>query len=273
MREESLVLQYRQLQKQEGATLSENSASPLDPSVKRLNEMIEDKTHMDLLLEITKVVEPILTAYLKHYTPFREREDRSTQILQGLGIGAKEDLYAIKTAVIDRYINTSIQKSGLFATFTGGMGAIGGIAVSMMELPVLLKTAVETLEYTCEAYGHDPQNYFEKLYLLMLVPFALIPDTENRQLVYGKMKLIESWMKQEDITMIEREQFYPPQEAAAFCATHIARALVINRLLQAVPLAGPILGASMNFDFVNRLGKQAQRMYKRRYLERRLGLS
>lgn len=272
MRKESLVLQYRELQKQETRALHEETYSILDPSLKKLNDMIEDRTNMDLLHEITKAIEPFLAGYLKHYIPFREREERKRHILDGIGIEKHEDIYSIETAAIDRYVNAAIQKSGVFVTFTGGVGAIGGIAVSMMELPVLMKTAIETLEYACEAYGNDPQSYFEKLFLLMLVPLALIPDAENRQLVYGKIKLIENWMKQQGISMMEREEYYPPQEAAAFCAEHIARALVANRLLQAIPLAGAILGASMNFDFVNRLGKQAQRMYKRRYLEKRLGL-
>ncbi len=273
MRKESLVLQYRELQKQEARTLHENSTSLLDPSLKKLNELIEDKTNMDLLLEITKAIEPFLTGYLKHYTPFRQREERRRQILDGIGIAFPEEIFALPTATIDKYVNGTIQKSGLFVSFTGGVGAIGGIAISMMELPLLMKTAIETLEYACEAYGNDPQNYFEKLYLLMLVPFALTPEAEGRQLVYGKMKLIENWIRQQDISLMDREEYYPPQEAAAFCSAHIARALVANRLLQALPLAGAFLGASMNFDFVNRMGKQGQRIYKRRYLEKRLGLS
>lgn len=272
MRKESLVLQYRELQKKETRSLNEDTSSLLDPSLIKLNEMIEDKTNMDLLLEITKAIEPFLTGYLKHYVPFREREERKQQILDGIGITLPEEIYTIQTTAIDKYVNAAIQKSGFFVSFTGGVGAIGGLAVSMMELPVLMKTAVETLEHACEAYGNDPQNYFEKLYLLMLVPFALTPDAESRQLVFGKMKLLENWIKQQDISLMEREEYYPPQEAAAFCAGHIARALVANRLLQALPLAGAILGASMNYDFVNRLGKQAQRIYKRRYLEKRLGL-
>ncbi len=272
MREQSLILQYRQLQKQEAHHLNENSLSLLGPSVKKLNALIEDKTSMDLLAEITKAIEPMLTNYLKHYIPFQEREERRQQIFQGLGIKESQELFTLNTAVIDQYVKGAAQKKGMFATFTGGVGAVGGIGVAMMELPVLMKTAVETLEYTCEAYGNDPQNYFEKLYLLMLVPFALVPDPGKRALVYGKMQLIENWMKQPDISLIQREEFYPPQEAAAFCANHIATALVSNRLLQAVPLAGAVLGASMNYNFVNRLGKQAQRLYKRRYLEKRLGL-
>lgn len=272
MREESLVLLYRQLQKQEEKALGENAISLLDPSIKRLNELIEDKTNMDLFLEITKVIEPVLTGYLTHFTPFREREDRKAQILTGLGVEDHESIFDLRTTVIDKYVDSTIKRSGLFATFTGGIGAIGGIAVSMMELPVLMKTAMETLEFACEAYGNEPHNYFEKVYLLMLVPLALIPDSENKQLVHGKMCLIENWMKQKDIPMDQRELYYPPQEVAAFCSSHIARALIANRLLQAVPLAGAVLGASMNYDFVNRLGKQAKRIYKRRYLEKRLGL-
>lgn len=272
MREESLVLQYRQLQKQEAATLKEIMLSPLDPSVNRLNALIEEKTNRDLLQEITGVIEPFLAGYLRQFTPFQERTERRQRIMQGLAITDQEAVFSLRTGLIDRYVKTEIQKSGLFVSLTGSVGAIGGIAVSMLELPVLMKTALGTLEHACEAYGHDPSNYFEKLYLLLMIPYALIPDPENRNSVYGKMKLIESWMKQPDIPLIQREQFYPPQEAAAFCASHIARALVVNRLLQAVPLAGWVLGASMNFDFVSRLGKQAQRLYKRRHLEKRLGL-
>lgn len=271
MREESLVLQYRQLQKREIHTVNRNNLSLLGPTVKKLNVLIENKTDMDVLFEVTKVVEPILTGYLKHYTPFRQREDRIQELLKGLGIADPEAVYTLKTAVIDKYVSDKIQKKALYATFTGSVGAIGGIAVSMLELPVLLKTAVEMLENTCEAYGHDPYNYFEKIYLLMLVPFALIPDSENRIMVYEKMKLIETWMHQKDISLAEREQYFPPEEAA-FCAEHISRALVVNRLLQAVPLMGAILGGSVNYDFIHRLGNQAQRIYKRRYLERRLGL-
>ena len=272
VRKESLVLQYRQLQKKETRALGENTYSILDPSLKKINDVIEEKTNRDMLLEITKVIEPFLSGYLKHYMPFREREDRKRQILKGIGVEEAEELFEINTASIDRYVNRAIKRSEVFVSFTGGVGAIAGIAVSMMELPVLIKTAVETLEYACEAYGNDPHHYFEKLYLLMLVPFALTPDAESRQLVYGKMMLIENWLKQPGIPLNEREEFYPPQEAAAFCAEHIARALVANRLLQAVPLAGALLGASMNYDFVNRLGKQAKLFYKRRYLEKRLGL-
>lgn len=272
MREQSLILQYRHLQKQEARYVKENSLSLLEPSVKKLNALIEDKTSMDLLAEITKVLEPTLAAYLKHYIPFQEREERRREILQGLGITGCEEIFALSPEVIDRYVKGTIQRKGMFVSFTGGVGAVGGIGVAMMELPVLMRTALQTLEYACEAYGHDPQNYLEKLYLLMVVPFALIPDPGNRALVYGKMQLIETWTKQDDISLRQREEFYPPHEAAAFCANHIAAALVSNRLLQAVPVAGAVLGASMNYNFVNRLGKQAQRLYKRRYLEKRLEL-
>lgn len=272
MREESLVLQYRHLQKEEAHLLTENHLSLLGPSVKKLNALIEDKTSMDLLSEITKVLEPMLASYLKGYRPFQDRERRRHEILQGLKVEEPEEIFALRTAVIDKYVKGIIQKNRFFASFTGGVGAIGGIAVSMAELPVLVNTALKTMEYACEAYGNDPQHYFEKIYLLLLIPLGLIPDPENRSLVYGKLMLVETWMKQPDIPLMEREQFYPPQEAAAFCATHIATALVSNRLLQAVPVAGAVLGGTMNFDFVSRLGKLAQQVYKRRYLEKRLGL-
>ncbi len=270
MRKESLVLQYRQLQRQEAAALAARGGHFLTAPMKRFEDLVEEKTDRDLMQEIAKVIEPSLTAYLKHYTPFQEREARRRRLHRGLGISSPQELYALSMASLDRYARNAVQKSGLFAGLTGSVGAVGGVAVAMLELPVLLRTATDTLETVSEAYGHD--HYFEKLYLLMLVPFALTPDPEERQMVHDKMNLLENWLQQGDIPLGEREAYYPPQEAAAFCAERIARALVLNRLLQALPLAGALLGASMNFDFVHRLGRQGLLFYKLRYLKKRLGL-
>jgi len=272
VRNESLVLQYRQLQRQEAAALAEQGRHLLTAPMQRLEDLVEEKTDRDLMQEIAKVIEPSLTAYLKHYTPFQEREARRRRLHQGLGISSPQALYTLPVATLDRYARKAVQKSGLFAGLTGSVGAVGGVAVAMLELPVLLRTATDTLETVSEAYGHDPHHYFEKLYLLMLVPFALTPDPEERQMVHDKMNLLENWLQQGDIPLGEREAYYPPQEAAAFCAERIARALVLNRLLQALPLAGALLGASMNFDFVHRLGRQGLLFYKLRYLKKRLGL-
>lgn len=272
MRKESLVLQYRQLQKREIRLVNEKGGGPLEPSVRKMEAVITEKTNTDLMHEIAKAVEPALTGYLKHHTPFRQREERRRQLLKSLGVEAAEALYGLPTATIERHVKRVLTRSGLFAGFTGSVGAIGGIAVSMLELPLLLKTATDTLETVSEAYGNDAQNYFERLYLLLLIPFALTPNPEDRRLVYNKMKLVENWLMQSDIPLTEREDYYPPMEAGAFCAESIARALVFNRLMQAVPLAGALLGASMNYDFISRLGKSGLHFYKRRYLEKRLGL-
>lgn len=272
MRKESIILLYRQALKEEEKTLKGSLPSPLGTPMEMLNHYVEGKTHVDIFGEITKAIEPALKRYLKQITFFQEREQRKEALYKYFKISDKALLRNVPMKEIDKYVEDTLRKSGAYAGFTGSVGAIAGVAVSMMELPVLLKTATDALEHICDAYGYDSNDYFEKLYIAMIIPYALCNGEEDRHSVYNKMKLIETWITQKDISLSERESFYPPQEAATFCAVHLARALVSNRLLQALPLAGAILGATMNYDFVNRLGRCGQMFYRRRHLEQRLGL-
>lgn len=272
MRAESLVLQYRQLQKQEEKKLRETRRPLLAPALNRLNGVIQDQIQLDLLHEITQAVEPVLASYLKQYTPMRRQKALLSQVYGALGITDVQALDALRVGQIDQYASAVIRKNGLIVSATGSVGAVGGIAVGLMELSVLMGKAMETMEHICTAYGYDAENYFEKVYRLMLIPFSLVPDPEHRRLVYGRLCLVENWLSQSDIPLGKREEYYPPQEAAAFCAGHIAEALSENRLLQAAPLAGALLGATMNYSFVSQIGHQAQHLYKRRYLARRLAL-
>ena len=82
MRKESLVLQYRQLQKREIRLVNEKGGGPLEPSVRKMEAVITEKTNTDLMHEIAKAVEPALTGYLKHHTPFRQRAERRRQRLR-----------------------------------------------------------------------------------------------------------------------------------------------------------------------------------------------
>jgi len=271
MGEKSITLVYRELQKREARAVTENHRISMRGPVEKLSDLFEEKSNIDLIQEVRKIAEPALTKYLNGLTPLQVQKRRHERIQKALG-NLEERVEDIPLSQIDRYAESWIQKSGWIVSLTGMIGGIGGVAVGLAELPHLMNRGFETMEEICEAYGFDASDYFEKLYILMILLFCLVPDGESRGPVYAKMHLIEGWIHQGGVSLSDKNFYYPPAEAAAFCSEYLASALVTNRLCQAVPVVGPVLGASMNFGFVSRLGNNALTFYKRRYIEKKLGL-
>jgi hypothetical protein len=147
------------------------------------------------------------------------------------------------------------------AAAEGGLTGLGGILLGLADFPLLLGIKIKLLYEIAALYGHDINDFKERLYILYIFQLAF-SSQENRREVY---KNIDNWNEisstiPEDIHQFDWRNFQ--QEYRDY--------IDLAKMAQLLPVVGAVVGFVVNYRLLNQLGETAMNAYRMRWKQERL---
>ncbi|GAB2777077.1 EcsC family protein [Rhabdobacter roseus] len=206
----------------------------------RLNRLIPDKVHQAVTATIKQMTRAVL--FGSEFTTRKKEQYRSL---------------AMREAVVKERINF-YKKTG---AVEGGVTGAGGFWLAMADFPILLGIKMKMLFEIASHYGHDVEDYRERLYILHIFQLAF-SSQERRKEVYQQMV---GWDKKcaelpPDIDQFDWYQFQ--QEYRDY--------IDLAKMAQLLPGVGAAVGLVVNYRLIQRLGETAMYAYRMRLADRAL---
>lgn len=200
----------------------------------RINRVIPEKVHQ----AVTAVMERMTRAILVG------ADMTTAQPLTDLSL---EDRDARAADFIRNYRRT--------AAVEGGVTGAGGFWMAAADFPILIGIKIKLLFDLAAIYGHDGQQFAERLFVLHLFELAF-SSAEHRADVFRK---VEAW-----------DPADCPQSFEAFDWRRFQQEyrdyIDLAKLAQMLPVVGAPVGAVANWGLVGRLGETAVNAYRMRWL-------
>jgi EcsC protein family len=172
------------------------------------------------------------------------------------------DVSSLPLATMDAVGEELKTNRSKLATIQGATTGIGGIFTLAVDIPVLLGLSLKTLQEISIAYGYDPKDRDERIFIVKCLQFSSA-DVVGKQAILNELSTFykrENATNNEMISQLQgwREVVYTYRDQFGW-----------KKLLQMVPIAGMVFGALTNRSMIHDLAETGMMLYrKRRILER-----
>ena len=203
----------------------------------RINKVIPEKAHQAITSAVKQMVRAVL---------FGAEQTTSSPVVD-LSLQKREQTILER---IEFYKRT--------AAAEGGLTGLGGILLGFAEFPVLLAIKIKLLFEIASLYGHDVNDFKERLYILYIFQLAF-SSQQNRREVY---KHLQDWQEISsklpgDIHQFDWRNFQ--QEYRDY--------IDLAKMAQLIPVVGVVVGLVVNYRLINQLGETAMNAYRMRWRE------
>ena len=233
-RQISLELQSWQTQMLRAPSLVNRAARRVQ---RKLNGYVPEKVHATLTTLIKQMIEGVLTG--SKYIGLKPLTDVTLQE---------------REARVRRRIQTYQHT----ASIEGGITGAGGIFLGLADFPLLLTIKLKLLFDIASLYGHDPEDYKERLYILAIFQLAFSSDDHRRD-VYLRIVDWDARVASLPPSLSEFDWRALQQEYRDY--------IDLAKLAQLLPLIGAPVGYVVNKRLVNKLGRTAMNAYRMRALK------
>jgi hypothetical protein len=142
-----------------------------------------------------------------------------------------------------------------FALFQGATTGIGGIFTLAVDIPALLGLSLKVLQEMAIAYGYDPKERMERLFIIKCLQFAS-SDIVGKQAIIDELS--EYGAERKSIQAISQLQGW--REVVLAYRDNFGW----KKLFQLVPVAGILFGAYINKSTVEEVAEAGMMLYRKR---------
>jgi EcsC protein family len=205
----------------------------------RVNNIIPEKAHQVITTTIKQMVRGVL--FGAEQTTFPPKREMSLQ---------KREQTILER--IEFYKRT--------AAAEGGLTGLGGILLGLADFPLLLGIKIKLLYEIAALYGHDINDFKERVYILYIFQLAF-SSQENRREVF---KNLENWEEISSTIPQDIHQFnwrIFQQEYRDY--------IDLAKMAQLLPVVGAVVGLVVNYRLINQLGETAMNAYRMRWRQQK----
>ncbi|MGG4492304.1 EcsC family protein [Metabacillus idriensis] len=182
-------------------------------------------------------------------------------LVPGDAVNSIDDMKHVPLNVMNRVSSDLRTNRGNVATVQGATTGFGGIFTLAVDIPVLLGLSLKTLQEIAIAYGYDPEDKEERIFIVKCLQFASA-DIVGKQAILNELSGYYN-RSMEPAEMMSKLQGW--REVVYTYRDHFG----LKKLLQMVPVAGMLFGAYTNRSMVKDIAETGIMLYqKRRILER-----
>ncbi|WP_046175434.1 EcsC family protein [Domibacillus indicus] len=172
-----------------------------------------------------------------------------------------EDVKSLPLSAMDQTA-LSIQKSYAgAATVQGATTGIGGIFTLAADIPATLAISLKTLQEIAVAYGYDPSEREERIFIIKCLQFsssdivgkrAILKEISDYASRGSSKEMISQMQGWREVVLSYRDQYS------------------LKKLFRLVPVVGIVFGAISNRSTIEDLAETAIMLYKKRRILERL---
>jgi len=149
-----------------------------------------------------------------------------------------------------------------FATVQGASTGFGGIFTLAIDIPVILGTALKTLQEIAIIHGYDPNDKMERIFIVKCLQFTSA-DIVGKEAILQELSSMNSTNKASDnmISQLQgwQEVFYTYRDQLGW-----------KKLFQMIPIAGMVFGAYANKGMIQDVAETGIMLYRKRRIYEKL---
>ena len=203
----------------------------------RINDLIPERVHSIVTTSIKTMVQGVLVG--NTYTVHPPKSNQSLR-------------------VSDQQARELIRKYKRIAATEGAGTGAGGILLGLADFPLLLSIKMKFLFDLASIYGFDAKKLDERIFILTVFQLAFSSDHIRKE-SYDKVINWEESLK-EAPNMLESHDWRSFQ-------LEYRDYIDLPKLLQMIPGVGAIVGAYVNYHFLDWLGQNAMNAYRIRRMK------
>lgn len=193
------------------------------------------------------------------------------QIFKDAGVEDEDSLRRSKLRELDALAESVHKWAIAVAVAEGGVAGAVGLAGIAADIPFLTTMAIRTVRAIGYCYGYTSDTEGEREFVLGVLAAAGANSIQEKTAALMLLRELEvTLFRQTFKAMAERaaQQAFT-QEAAIIAVRDLAKQLGINfskrKMLQAVPVVGAAIGATVNWTFMDDVALAARRSYQERW--------
>ena len=149
-----------------------------------------------------------------------------------------------------------------FATVQGASTGFGGIFTLAIDIPVILGTALKTLQEIAIIHGYDPNDKIERIFIVKCLQFSSAD-------IVGKEAILNELSSMHEDTNASENMFSQLQGWQEVFFTYRDQ-FGWKKLFQMVPIAGMIFGAYANKGIIHDVAEAGMILYRKRRIYEKL---
>ncbi|WP_019155423.1 EcsC family protein [Robertmurraya massiliosenegalensis] len=174
-----------------------------------------------------------------------------------------ETISELPIVMMDEVSDELIHSRKNIAMTQGATTGIGGIFTLSIDIPLLLGISLKTLQEIAIAYGYDPNDKKERIFIVKCLQFTS-SDIVGKQAVLKELSAYsdpELETKDETLSQIQgwREVIMTYRDNFGW-----------KKLFQMIPIAGMIFGSFINKSMIHDIGETGKMLYKKRRINEKL---
>ena len=219
---------------------------------------IQDKIAL-LLDELGSFVQSGGQYLTKEQTVFKRIEG----YLPGESITSVKDCANVPLLVMSSVSEDIKKANSKLATVQGASTGIGGIFTLTIDIPLLLSLSLKTLQDISLAYGFDPKDKEERVFIVKCLQFTTA-DIVGKEAILNDLSSFHSYGqvgRKEMVSQLQgwREVVYTYRDQFGW-----------KKLLQMIPIAGMVFGAFSNRSMIVDVAEVGTMLYRKRRILMRL---
>ncbi|NME04937.1 EcsC family protein [Psychrobacillus sp. BL-248-WT-3] len=149
-----------------------------------------------------------------------------------------------------------------FATLQGATTGVGGIFTLAIDIPVILGTALKTLQEIAIIHGYDPNDKQERVFIIKCLQFASA-DIVGKESILNELSVLHENKPTSENMLSQlkgwQEVFFTYRDQFGW-----------KKLFQMVPIAGIIFGAFANKGMIQDIAEAGIMLYRKRRIYEKL---
>ncbi len=194
-------------------------------------------------------------------------------ILRDGGVEKIEDLRDKDLKLSDKLANEVHNWANATAAIEGAATGATGLAGMAVDVPALITMSLRVIHKIGLCYGYECKSESDKQLVYGIMSAAGANNTKEKVLALANIQAVKvmitktAWRKMAEKAAANKVS----REAVILTIKNLAKQLGVNltrrKALQAIPVVGGVVGATMNVAFINDISWAARRTFQEMWLE------
>lgn len=235
-----------------------------DPVKKRMKPIAENKS----ILRIQEAIKVAIAGAFQFTHDNIKYTYNKDYIIKCLKISSMDSLFDFNADEIEGHVRKIANQNKIAASLEGfGLG-MGGLESTLIEIPIFFGLIARVQQQICACYGYDAESEFEQSYMLKALSFSDAVALSGKTELLMELNTLKVAIKKNTYKQLKEMggKYTIPEIAKKFAQKQGIR-LSKDKMIQAAPIIGGLVGGLFNYGYIHRVINVTNNLYKKRYLE------
>lgn len=219
---------------------------------------------------LAKLVKPMKSALRsiqdtsKHFVQVDEVLDKGSET--GVAVNELKDLRKLPTPYLDQLAKSFFKRNRIVTTLQGAGCSVGGIGMSLVDIPLLFMHNMKMVLQIGTCYGYDPDRKTERDFAYRIFCIVASEREKDRKLVITEINEAITSMVKRGLVGSELRGM-AAREISELAITRMIQWIARRKFTTGVPVIGAVIGGGFNYLFTHDMAIYAYMLYRKRFVQ------